>query len=194
MTRSVRTLVVALVSLLPLAVGCDRLRSSTAEDSGESTRALALRVRLELLTKLGVDGLRVEVTAEQGKVRLAGTVKKRATAELAEEIARKVDGVGSVANDIRIEGQEAAKTPEGKVDAALKEAELEAADALLETKVTMALIDRLGSDGFRIGTDAASGVLTLEFPKGMESARRRDAIETAKKVQGVSKVIALDKD
>jgi osmotically-inducible protein OsmY len=193
MNRTVRTLVFCLVAFLPLAVACDRLRSEST-DSTESKSAVALRVRLELLTKLGVDGLRVEVKADGGQVRLAGTVKKRATAELAEEIAGKVDGVTGVRNDIRVEGQAAASTTGEKVDAALSEAEKEAVDALLETKVTMALIDRLGSDGFRIGTDAASGVVTLEFPKAMEGSRRRDAVETAKKVAGVEKVIALDKD
>lgn len=194
MSRSVRTLVVALVTLLPFAVGCDRLRSSTSGEAGESTRALALRVRLELLQKLGVDGLRVEVDADEGKVRLGGQVKKRSTAELAEEVARKVEGVTAVANDIRIEGEAATTTPGEKVDAALNEAERELADAALETRARIALVDRLGSDGFRIGTDAASGVLTLEFPKGMERARRHDAIEVAKKVPGVEKVVSLDKD
>jgi osmotically-inducible protein OsmY len=194
MSRSFRPLAIALVTLLPLAAGCDRLRSASAGDAGESTRALALRVRLELLQKLGVDGLRVEVDAQEGKVHLGGRVKKRATAELAEEVARTVDGVGSVSNDIRVEGAESPTTPGQKVDAALGEAERELADAALETRARLALVDRLGSDGFRIGTDAASGVLTLEFPREMERDRRQDAIETAKKVQGVVKVVPLDKD
>jgi hypothetical protein len=190
MSRSLRTLLFALLATLPLAAACDRASSTPAKQGKETTRALALRVRLELLQKLGVDGLRVEVTAEQGEVHLGGQVKKRATAELAQEVTEKVEGVTGVDNDIRVEEATAAGD---KVDAALGEAEHELADAALETRARIALVDRLGSDGFRIGTDAASGVLTLEFPRGMERERRRDAMQIARKVRGVTKVVALDK-
>ncbi len=156
----------------------------------ESTHALGLRVKLELLQKLGTDGLRVRVAAEDsGEVRLAGVVKKRATAELAEEVARQVDGVKSVSNKIRLASEDGGD----KVDALVAETEAELSDAALETRVRLALVDKMGTDGFRIGTDAASGVLTLEFPKKMEKDRRREASEIAKKVEGVSRIVALDK-
>ena len=186
-----RLAVVTLV-IAPLAAGCER--SAEPKRAGareESTRALALRVRLELLEKLGVDGLRVRVEAEGGRVRLAGEVKKRATAELAEEVAERVEGVASVSNDIRVAGGGAGGN---QVDQLLSETERELADAALETRVHLALIDRLGSDGFRIGTDAASGVLTLEFPRGMERGRRREATAVAERVPGVDRVISLEKD
>jgi osmotically-inducible protein OsmY len=180
---------------LLLAAGsaaCDRLQHAAgAQQSQESTRALGLRVKLELLQKLGTDALRIEVDSDGGAVRLAGEVKKRATAELAEEVARKVDGVASVRNDLKVAGEPG---PTSSADALLAEAEREVADAALEVRVSMALVDRLGSDGFRIGTDAASGVVTLEFPPAVERARRRDAVQTAEKVPGVKKVVALDKD
>lgn len=153
-----------------------------------STAALGLRVKLELLQKLGADSLRVDVEATAGSVVLSGTVKKRATSELASEVARQVAGVTAVDNRIQV-----ADAGAGGVDQALAEAEKELADAALETRVRIALVDRLGSDGFRIGTDAASGVLTLEFPKGVEKGRRREAIRIAKRVPGVTKVVPLDK-
>lgn len=183
-----RNSLVALVVLLGLAA-CDRLQPA-AEASEESGRAVGLRVKLELLQKLGTDALRVDVDSDGGKVRLSGEVKKRATAELAEDVARKVAGVTSVTSDLRVAGEPA---PTSSADAMIAEAEREVSDAALEVKVRLALVDRLGSDGFRIGTDAASGVVTLEFPAGMERTRRRDAIATAEKVSGVTQVIALDK-
>jgi len=184
-----RNAVVALVFLLGLAA-CDHLQPAAAasEDSG---RAVGLRVKLELLQKLGTDALRVDVDADGGKVRLSGEVKKRSTAELAEEVAKKVEGVTSVTNDLKVAGEPA---PTSSADALLAEAEREVADAALEVKVRMALVDRLGSDGFRIGTEAASGVVTLEFPASIERSRRRDSVATAEKVSGVTKVVALDKD
>lgn len=189
MLRSAR-LVLAFV-LLAGVVGCDRLQSSDRGDAEASTRALSLRVKLELLQKLGTDALRVDVDSDGGKVRLSGEVKKRATAELAEDVARKVSGVDSVKNDLTIAGEPA---PTSSADAMVAEAEREVSDAALEVRVRLALVDRLGSDGFRIGTDAASGIVSLEFPANMERARRKDAMSTAEKVKGVEKVIALDKD
>jgi hypothetical protein len=155
---------------------------------GDSTAALGLKVKLELLQKLGVDGLRVDVEAQGGSVVLAGEVKKRETSELASEVARQVKGVTSVENKIRLAGNGGATA-----DKALAEAEHELADAALETRARMRLVDRLGSDGFRIGTDAASGVLTLEFPKEMPAPRRKEAVKVAKRVEGVKKVVSLEK-
>jgi osmotically-inducible protein OsmY len=137
---------------------------------GDSIVALGLRVKLELLSKLG-------------------EVKKRATSELASEVARQVEGVTAVDNRIEVKGEGG-----DTVDQALAEAEKELADAALETRVRLALVDRLGRDGFRIGTDAASGVVTLEFPKRLEKSRRREAMKTARGVEGVTKVVALDKE
>ena len=184
-SRSLHSLFALLLAFaLPLAL------AAASDEEGGSTRALGLRVRLELLEKLGTDSLHVEVQANGGSVALSGKVKERATAELAEEVARKVSGVTSVDNQIKVEGAEGGS----KVDHALAEAEHELSDAALETRVRIALVDKLGSDGFRIGTDAASGVLTLEFPRSMASARRKDAIRVAKKVEGVKKVVSLEKD
>jgi osmotically-inducible protein OsmY len=198
---------VGIALLLPLAAceakraGSDAPAAATkpakAEKKGggrrgakaESTAGLGLRVKLELLQKLGVDGLRVDVEAEGGNVVLAGEVKKRATSELASEVARQVEGVAAVDNRIQVLGEGA-----DTVDTALAEAENELADAALETRVRLALVDRLGRDGFRIGTDAASGVVTLEFPRNLDRARRRDATKVARRVQGVTKVVALDKE
>jgi osmotically-inducible protein OsmY len=156
---------------------------------GDSIVALGLRVKLELLSKLGADSLRIDVEAQGGSVVLAGEVKKRATSELASEVARQVEGVTAVDNRIEVKGEGG-----DTVDEALAEAEKELADAALETRVRLALVDRLGRDGFRIGTDAASGVVTLEFPKGLEKPRRREAMKTARRVDGVTKVVALDKE
>lgn len=163
------------------------LFASVAAVDAASETALGLKVRLELLQKLGGDGLRVEVEADGSRIVLAGEVKKRATAELAEEVAKKVEGVRSVESRITVAGES-----EGTVEGALGEAASELEDAALETKVRIALVDRLGSDGFRIGTDAASGVVTLELPKTFTWSRKRQAVSITKKVAGVKKVVTLD--
>jgi len=168
--------------------------SDAADRGGPSTHSLALRVKLELLRKLGADALHVDVEAENGRIVLAGEVKKRATAELAEEVAGKVSGVHGVDSRLKVAGQTAAPDAASKLDRALGEAENEVRDAALETRVRLALVDRLGSDGFRIGTDAASGVVTLEFPGSIDRQRRHEAVRIAETVEGVSKVISLEKE
>jgi len=191
MRHSAGWTVLAILLLAPIPLACEQAAQPAAGGSGETSSpvAVGLRVRAELLAKLGIDGLRIDVAAEGGNVRLGGEVKKRATAELAEEVARQVSGVSAVENQIHVSG-----TEETRLDQVVGEAEQELRDAALETKVHLALIDRMGRDGFRIGTDAASGVLSLEFPKDMQRARRREAIAIAEKVEGVSKVISLDRN
>ena len=159
-------------------------------DSEGSSTMLELRVKMRLLDKLGVDALHVDVESRGSKIFLSGTVQKRATAELAEEVTRSVEGVAKVKN--RLDVAEYAKNPD-KVGVAATETEREVKDALLELEVSAALVDRMGSDGFRIGTDAASGVVTLEFPAGFPGDRRDQAIAIAKKVSGVQRVVELAK-
>lgn len=163
-----------------------------ADDDVETTSLrLELKIKMTLLDKLGVDGLRVETRAsDAGRVVLAGEVKKRETRELAADVAKSVEGVREVVNEIRVEGQD--DQPE-TVGAAVAEAEREVKDAGLELKVRLALVDQMGRDGFRVGTDAAGSTVSLEFPAGFDRDRRRQAIELAKKVPGVERVVDLDK-
>lgn len=149
-----------------------------------------LNVKLVLLNKLGTDSLRVDVDAVAGAVTLTGMVARRETKELAETVAKSVEGVKSVNNDIRLDS-DVANPSKASVAAGETEAELE--DALLQTKVRLALVDKMGSDGFKIGTDAADGVVTLEFEKSFTAGRRQEAAEVVRSVDGVKKVVPVDK-
>jgi len=149
-----------------------------------------LNVKLALLSKLGTDSLHVEVDSNAGDVALKGTVDKRETMELAETVAKSVAGVKRVENHIRLE---ASMANPNKVGVAAGETEAELKDALLQTRVRIALVDKMGSDGFRIGTDAANGVVTLTFDHGFAAARRSEATRVVKTVEGVTKVITVDK-
>lgn len=152
--------------------------------------SVTLNVKLALLNKLGTDSLHVDVDTNVGAVTLKGTVDKRETMELAETVAKSVTGVKGVKNDIRLE---ASVANPNKVGVAAGEAEAELKDAVLQTKVRIALVDKMGSDGFKIGTDAANGVVTLEFDQDFHTARRAEAAKVVKAVEGVTKVISVDK-
>jgi hypothetical protein len=152
--------------------------------------SITLRVKLALLQKLGTDALHIEVITSEREVQLAGTVKKRETRELAGEVARSVEDVKKVRNDVRLVPP---KKGEGKVEAAASEAEAELADAVLESKAQLALIEKFGSDGFRVSVEAASGVLTLEFPDDIAADRRRDMVGLVEDVGGAKRVVTLRK-
>lgn len=171
-------LVTALVTVPTVAV------ADTASDA-----TTTLKVKLALLTKLGADSLKIDVDTTDGAVRLGGEVGKRETAELAATVAGSVEGVGKVDNDLVVE----APASSGVVAKAAAEAEAEVKDGILESKVRLALIDQLGSDGFRIGTEAANGVVTLEFGPELGSDRRALAVKAVEGVEGVARVVSVEK-
>ncbi|HEX4954705.1 MAG TPA: BON domain-containing protein [Thermoanaerobaculia bacterium] len=149
-----------------------------------------LKVKLALLNKLGTDSMRVEVDSNAGALTLTGTVEKRETRELAESVAKSVDGVDSVQNDVLLE---ASVADPNKAGVAVGEAEAEVKDAVLATRVRLALIRKLGADGFKISTVAANGVVTLRFGEDFAADRRAVATKTAKSVTGVRTILAFHK-
>jgi osmotically-inducible protein OsmY len=150
---------------------------------------LGLKVKLTLLEKLGADALRIDVDAHGNVITLNGVVNKRATAELAETVAENVPGVKSVDEHLELKEYK----EEGKTAVAATETERSLKDALLEVKLRAALIDAVGSDGLKIGTDAASGTVTLEFPKDLAKPTRTKAEAAAQRVAGVTKVVTIEK-
>jgi osmotically-inducible protein OsmY len=149
-----------------------------------------LNVKLALLNKLGTDSLHVDIDSTAGALMLKGTVDKRETRELAETVAKSVTGVKSVQNDILLE---ASVANPNKAGVAAGEAEAEVQDAVLATRVRIALVHKMGSDGFKIGTESASGVVTLRFGHDVALARRQEATKVVKMVTGVNKVVSVAK-
>jgi len=149
-----------------------------------------LNVKLALLNKLGTDSLHVDVDSNTGALMLKGTVDKRETRELAETIAKSVAGVTSVQNDILLEAS--VENPD-KVGVAAGEAEAEVKDSVLATRVRLMLVKKMGADGFKIGTEAANGVVTLRFGQDFTPAHREKAAKAVRNVSGVTKVIAVHK-
>ena len=175
---------IALVGVVLIAGGA----ANAADNQADWTTTL--NVKLALLDKLGTDSLHVDVDANAGALLLKGTVEKRETRELAATIAKSVAGVESVENDIRVEASVANPNKSG---VAAGETEAELKDAVLSTKIRLALVNQMGSDGFKIGTEVANGVVTLEFGSDFVAARRQEADKVVKGVDGVTKVISVEK-
>ena len=174
-------------SLLFLLIGSS---AAWAEAGTKADWTTTLQVKLALLDKLGTDSLHVEVDSNSGAVTLEGVVQKRETRELAETVAKSVKGVQSVQNDLTLAASDANTN---KAEVVAGEAEAEVKDAILSTKVRIALVNKMGGDGFKIGTEAANGVVTLRFDPEMTVTRRREATKLVIGIAGVSKVLSLQK-
>lgn len=88
---------VSLLVAAPIIAGCatERTVGETVSDS-----SITARVKSELLADPEVSGLNVNVTTYQGQVQLSGYVSSDEQRQQAEKIARGVDGVKSVSNDL----------------------------------------------------------------------------------------------
>ena len=136
------------------------------------------KVRLALLDALGTDALRMEIDVDQGSVSLKGQVRAPGSRELAGEVARKVGGVKSVTEDLRV-------VTEGSDDAEPLDRAGKVADRKLEAKVQLKLLEEIGAPALTVGIDAADGVVTLSGRPGDRDLLAR-AEETAMSVGGVS--------
>lgn len=179
--RRSRTLLFGFLALL--------VTSPVFAGESHSDAVISLRVHVTLVEKLGGDALRINVNTLEGHVQLAGTVAKRETRELAENIAQSVPGVTAVDNDIRTTKE---ITGSDKVDIAAKEVEHETKDALLAGKVRLELLNKMGTDAFKVHVDTANRVVYLSFSEGLGKAEREKAQQLATATEGVKKVIAHD--
>lgn len=177
------------IGLLLLA-GSVLLSGSAFAAENKADWTTTLNVKMQLLEKLGTDSLHIDIDANAGALTLTGTVDKRETRELAETVAKSVKGVQSVQNDVTLLASE--ENP-NKTAVVVGEAEAEVKDAVLSTKVRIALVNKFGGDGFKIGTEASNGVVTLRFDPEMTTVRRREATKLVIAIGGVSKVLSLQK-
>ncbi len=173
--------------LVPVAALVAGAAFALAPQSADADWMTTAKVKLGLLEKLGADALEIHVETTEGVVHLTGDVEKRESRELAPRIAESVAGVSSVDNDLRLE-------PSGAYGGSkTAEAEAEVKDAMLEMRVRIALIDALGTDGFAVGTEAANGMVVLEFAPEAAKEMRSRAVKVVRALEGVEKVTTTTK-
>ena len=174
--------------LLALAVAALAIVGVVAAQADQPSDAMTtLKVKMKLLQELGGEALEIDVDTIDGHVHLTGDVEERASLELADDLAKSVDGVLSVDNALTLESP-----PPATVEGAAGEIEREVGDAMLEGRVRLALIDELGMTGLQIGTEAADGQVVLEFDADISKSARERAVAAVEKVEGVRKVSSVD--
>ena len=170
-----------------LAADSDATTASATHESAFEDAVTHVKVRTELLTKLGWDALHIDVDVHGPKVVLSGTVKNRSTQELAKEVALAVPGVANVSDNVQVEQESPAATPVGR---AVDHADQEVRDALLEMRVKGRLLDEIGGEAMHVEVEASNGVVSLRGTVPTDD-QRDTALRTARRTKGVTKVINL---
>lgn len=155
------------------------------EDSVEDA-SLVADIRLALLEKLGFDALGVNVATNGGRAYLTGRVEKRATQELAEEVALSVQGVTGVENRLTLKEPSAATAP----GQAVTNADFEVRDAVLEMRVGKNLLAEMGRHSLPLEVESTDGVVSVRGTVP-DRERKRIALRAAEETEGVKKVIDL---
>ena len=98
--RMITTLAASL--LIFGAAGCSVVQGSKTPSNYASDVELTSKVKADLLENGQVDGLDVNVDANDGKITLSGWASTQAEMERAAQVARQTEGVKSVKNNIQI--------------------------------------------------------------------------------------------
>jgi hyperosmotically inducible periplasmic protein len=178
------TALLALVLIAGAAQAAAQAREQTASEQ-DATYAKELEIRDLLLEKGGQSALGIRVTVDRTKAILTGDVPGRPAQELAEEVAKSVDGIESVDNRLRIKPPSGAPPPQHTL-------EQELSDARLEAKVKRQINDEIGKWSKQIGVEAVDGVVSLRGTLP-DANRKQLALDTAGKTKGVRRVIDLIK-
>lgn len=171
----------------------DRLQ---VEPSGEAVRSAnpiyrivdeantTARVKLQLLWREPVDGLRVDVTTSGDDLILTGTVRAQETKQLAEQIARRTTGVAQVENHLTVDPDAGIGD---EVGAAMTSAAEGLSDAWLTARVAASLRFDRTVDAERIDVSTQDGVVTLsgQVPTAADKA---EAAAVAAAIDGVKRV------
>jgi hyperosmotically inducible protein len=92
--------VLLIIALLFAVNGCMSSNGSSQVGTYLSDTALTTKVKTALVDQKGLEGLSIHVNSYKGVVQLSGFVDTDVEKELAGQIARNVDGVAEVVNNL----------------------------------------------------------------------------------------------
>jgi osmotically-inducible protein OsmY len=155
----------AVLTLLTVPAVCGP--AEAGDSGGLEDAVITAKVKTAILLNRHLDSFRINVETDGGVVTLKGMVRDAPLKELAEEIARTVDGVERVENRLRIdrEGEEPPPPEDRTFTQKIR-------DASIIASVKSALLLRKGIRADLIEVDSRWGVVTLEGRVDSEEQRR----------------------
>lgn len=106
LTRSAMGLVICLGAAGPLVLsGCQTSPQQRSAGQSIDDATITAKVKSQLLSDPDVSGLNVNVTTFKGQVQLSGYVESSNQRSKAEQIAKNVDGVKAVSNDLIVKAK-----------------------------------------------------------------------------------------
>lgn len=175
--------------LLPMAVGLLLLGVASVAGAADEPKTVSVEVsealksvaiQAKLIEKLGTDALGISVHVSGPTATLTGQVTKKSSQKMAESVARSVDGIKKVDNQVT---QTTPPAPAANAKANVK-------DALLLTKVKTILLTDIGVNALKIDVDVTNGVVSLRGD--LKKAEVNDeAMRKTRSIKGVKKVINL---
>ena len=170
-----KTLVALIASCAMLSMAaCSSTRTQRAPGEQVDDATLLTNVKSALVTNKVTDAGEINVDVNRGTVKLAGFVDTEKEKAAAGEVARKVDGVQTVQNDIAVHKQN--ESTGDYID-----------DSVLTAKVKTALIESPETKAHQINVETDHGVVQLSgFVDN--AAAKSAATNVAKSVSGVKDV------
>lgn len=173
MNKKTISALIAGTALVALAA-CSATRTQRAPGETIDDAALLTSVKAALASESISNAADVNVSVRRGEVNLSGFVDTAQDKSSAAELARNVDGVKSVKNDIAVHGKSSSV---GEV----------IDDSLLTAKVKTALIASPDTKAHEIGVETKAGVVQLSgFVDN--AAAKSAATSVARSVTGVKEV------
>lgn len=181
----------AVISLFLFSIACDRAdnannanrpanananaNANVARDTGTSDSWITAKVKLAMLADSRVSGFATDVDTNGGVVTLSGKVDEQVNKSAAEEVAKGIEGVKSVNNQIQV-------VPDAK------RSQVNAADDKIEDDIKKAMDADAGLKDLGLRVDSNAGVVTLD---GSVDAHDQlvKAAQAIRKIPGVKSVV-----
>ena len=166
---------IALMCVL-VSAGCTATRTDRSTGEVVDDSALTAKVKAALTDDEVTKARDIKVQTNRGLVQLAGFVGTNEEKSRATDVAKAVDGVKEVRNDIEVQSRTAERSTGDVVD-----------DGVITAKVKAALIDNPATKARQINVDTRNGVVQLQgFVDSNDE--KMQAGQVARSVSGVQSV------
>lgn len=167
---------VGALALMAVLIGCSS--TGTEKSAGEvvDDSVITGKVKTALTDDETTKARDIKVETHKGVVQLTGFVDTNAEKSRAGEVARTIDGVTSVRNDIEVQTRTAERSAGEVVD-----------DGVITAKVKAALIDNPTTKARQINVDTRQGVVQLQGFVDTNDEKMA-ATDVARSVSGVQSV------